>query len=163
MNEKIDKLRRLVFNEQKSLLKRKVLKGVRWLLLRHGRDLFDSRHKTRLENALKLNEPLMQAYYLKEDLGEIWNQVSMNEAEKVLELWVQQALDTKLTPMTEMAATVRAYRPLILNWYKHTISNGPVEGTNNKIKVLKRQAYGFRNDEFLTYKLYALHDKRLRI
>jgi transposase len=43
------------------------------------------------------------------------------------------------------------------------LSNGPVEGTNNKIKVLKRQAYGYRNEEFFTLKLYALHDKRLRI
>lgn len=62
-----------------------------------------------------------------------------------------------------MAATLRAYKPCILNWYKHTISNGPIEGTNNKIKVQERLAYEFRNDEFLTYKLYALHDKHLRI
>ena len=46
--------------------------------------------------------------------------------------------------------------------YDYPISNGPTEGIN-KIKVLKRQMYGFRNDEFFTLKLYALHDKRLRI
>ena len=51
----------------------------------------------------------------------------------------------------------------ILAWYDYPISNGPTEGINNKIKVLKRQMYGFRNDEFFTLKLYALHDKRLRI
>ena len=62
-----------------------------------------------------------------------------------------------------MAATLRAYKPFILAWHDHPISNGPIEGTNNKIKVLKRQMYGFRNDEFFTLKLYALHDKRLRI
>lgn len=45
----------------------------------------------------------------------------------------------------------------------YPISNGPTEGINNKLKVLKRQMYGFRNDEFFTLKLYALHDKRLRI
>ena len=74
-----------------------------------------------------------------------------------------QAIDSKVQPLIEMAATLKAYKPFILAWYDHTISNGKIEGTNNKIKVLKRQAYGYRNDEFFTLKLYALHDKRVRI
>lgn len=69
----------------------------------------------------------------------------------------------KIQPLVKMAATLRAYKPYILAWYDYPISNGPTEGINNKIKVLKRQMYGFRNDEFFTLKLYALHDKRLRI
>ena len=163
MNEKIDKLRRLLVNEEKDVNKRKVIKGTRWLLLRNGKDIFDDRFRTRLDNALNLNEPLMKAYYLKEDLYEIWNQLTKEEGEKVLDLWVQQAKDSKVQPLIEMAATLQAYKPFILAWYDHTISNGKIEGTNNKIKVLKRQAYGYRNDEFFTLKLYALHDKRVRI
>ena len=163
MNEKIDKLRRLLVNEEKDVNKRKVIKGTRWLLLRNGKDIFDDRFRTRLDNALNLNEPLMKAYYLKEDLYEIWNQLTKEEGEKVLDLWVQQAKDSKVMPLIEMAATLQAYKPFILAWYDHTISNGKIEGTNNKIKVLKRQAYGYRNDEFFTLKLYALHDKRVRI
>jgi transposase len=112
---------------------------------------------------LKLNEPLTAAYYLKEDLREIWNQCRKSDAEKVLDEWVQQALDAKVQPLTVMAKTLRTHKPYILAWYDYPLSNGPVEGTNNKIKVLKRQAYGYRNEEFFTLKLYALHDKRLRI
>lgn len=56
-----------------------------------------------------------------------------------------------------MANTLVAFKPYILAWYDHTISNGKTEGVNNKIKVLKRQAYGYRCDEFLTLKLYSVH------
>ena len=133
------------------------------MLLRNGQDMFDAEFKNRLENVLDMNEPLMIAYYLKEDLREIWNQLDKKEAEKVLLEWIKQANDSKIQPLVKMAATLRAYKPYILAWYDYPISNGPIEGINNKIKVLKRQMYGFRNDEFFTLKLYALHDKRLRI
>lgn len=163
MNEKIDLLRRQLVYVEKDVNKRKIVKGTRWLLLRNGRDIFDEKFKTRLDNALKMNEPLMTAYYLKEDLHEIWNQLDKEHAELVLDEWVRQATDSKIQPLVKMANTLRAYKPLILAWYDFPLSNGPTEGTNNKIKVLKRQAYGYRNDEFFTLKLYALHDKRLRI
>ena len=103
------------------------------------------------------------AYYLKEDLREIWNQTNKADAELVLNEWVRQAMDSKIQPLVKKASTLRAYKPYILAWYDYPISNGPTKGINNKIKVLKRQMYGFRNDEFFTLKLYALHDKRLRI
>lgn len=163
MNDKIDKLRRQTVHMEKDRNKRRVIKGTRWLLLRNGSDLFDQKFRTRLDNALNLNQPLMTAYYLKEDLREIWNQVCKADAEAVLDEWVSQARDSKLQPLREMANTLVAFKPYILAWYDHTVSNGKTEGVNNKIKVLKRQAYGYRCDEFLTLKLYSLHDKRLRI
>ena len=163
MNERIDQLRCQLWHAEKDVNKRKVIKGTRWILLRNGNDIFDAKHKTRLDNVLNLNEPLMIAYYLKEDLREIWNQTNKADAELVLNEWVRQAMDSKIQPLVKMASTLRAHKPYILAWYDYPISNGPTEGINNKIKVLKRQMYGFRNDEFLTLKLYALHDKRLRI
>ena len=163
MNEKIDKLRRLTMRTEKDVNKRRVIKGTRWLLLRNGSDIFDQKFRTRLDNALNLNQPLMTAYYLKEDLREIWNQLDKKNAETVLDEWVVQARDSKFQPLMEIANTLAAFKPYILAWYDHTISNGKTEGVNNKIKVLKRQAYGFRCNEFLTLKLYSLHDKRLRI
>ena len=163
MNEKLDQLRRQLWHAERDVNKRKVIKGTRWLLLRNGNDIFDHQHRNRLENALSLNKPLMTAYYLKEDLKEIWNQCCKDDAEKVLDEWVRQAFDAKIQPLAVMASTVRAYKPYILAWYDHYISNGRIEGINNKIKGLKRQIYGFRNDEYFTLRLYALHDRRLRI
>ena len=77
--------------------------------------------------------------------------------------YVKEAYEAKIRQLTKMAATVKAHKPFILAWYGHTIFNGKIEGINNKIKTMKRQAYGFRCDEFLTLKLFSLHDKRVRI
>jgi transposase len=59
-----------------------------------------------------------------------------------------------------MATTLSMYRSGILAYYDYPISTGPLEGTNNKIKTLKRQAYGFRDQEFFKLKIYALHRTR---
>lgn len=72
MNEKLDDIRRVQYNMEKDTNKRKVLKGTRYLLLGNGADIFDKEYKTRLDNALDMNRPLSQAYYLKEQLREIW-------------------------------------------------------------------------------------------
>ena len=68
MNEKLDDIRK------KDINKRKVLKGTRKLLLRNGADIFDKEYQTSLDKALDMNKPLSQAYYLKEQLREIWIQ-----------------------------------------------------------------------------------------
>ena len=85
MNEKLDLLRRQLWHVEKDVNKRKVIKGTRWLLLRNGNDIFDYVHRNRQENVLSLNRPLMIAYYLKEDLKEIWNQCSKQKAKAVLD------------------------------------------------------------------------------
>ena len=117
------------------------------MLLRNGRDVFDAEFRTRLDNVLNLNEPLMTAYYLKDDLREIWNQTSKQAAEGVFDEWVRQALDSKIQPIVKMAATLRAHIPYILAWYDYPISNGPIEEINNKVKVLKR--YGAQNETYM--------------
>ena len=57
----------------------------------------------------------------------------------------------------QFAKTLAAHRTGILAWYDHPISTGPLEGTNHKIKTMKRQAYGFRDLEFFKLKILALH------
>jgi transposase len=159
MNDAIDQIRRDVYRQEKDLNKRKVLKGTRWLLLRNGKDIFDANFRTRLDNALKLNEPLAQAYYLKESLKEIWMQVNKQEAETVMDDWIKQAKESKVPRLVKFAATLTAHKFGILAWYDHHISTGKVEGINNKIKTMKRQAYGYRDQEFFDLKILALHDK----
>ena len=122
---------------------------------------FDQQHKTRLDNALAMNEPLSKAYYLKEQLREIWSQISKEEAEAVLDDWVKQARESKIPQLMRMAATLLTHRRGILPWYDSHISTGKVEGIKNKIKVMKRNAYGFRDDRYFTLWLYALHDCRI--
>ena len=161
MNEKLDEIRRIQYHIEKDINKRKVLKGTRYLLLSNGVDIFDKEYKTRLDNALAMNKPLSQAYCLKEQLREIWTQVNKNNAEMVMLDWVKQAQESKVPQLVKMAATVMAHRTGILAWYDCHISTGKVEGINNKIKVLKRAAYGFRDERYFELRLYALHDCRI--
>lgn len=161
MNEKLDDIRRKVYSMEKDINKRKVLKGTRYLLLGNGADIFDKQHKTRLENALAMNEPLSKAYYLKEQLRQIWSQPMKAMAEKVLDDWIRQAEQSKITQLQKMAVTVKTYKKGILAWYDCHLSTGKVEGINNKIKVMKRNAYGFRDEKYFTLRLYALHDCRI--
>ena len=161
MNDKLDDIRRMVYNMEKDINKRKVIKGTRYLLLSNGEDVYDSKYNSRLENALEMNRPLSQAYYLKEQLREIWMQPDKEMAEDVLIDWVEQAMTSGIKQLLQMAATLMAHRSGILAWYDCRISTGKVEGINNKIKVMKRNAYGFRDDRYFKLRLYALHDCRI--
>ena len=161
MNEKLDDIRRKVYSMEKDINKRKVLKGTRYLLLGNGADIFDKQHKTRLENALAMNEPLSKAYYLKEQLRQVWSQPMKTMAEDVLDDWIRQAEQSKIAQLQKMAVTVKNYKKGILAWYDCHLSTGKVEGINNKIKVMKRNAYGFRDERYFTLRLYALHDCRI--
>ena len=161
MNEKLDDIRRKVYSMEKDVNKRKVLKGTRYLLLGNGADIFAKQHKTRLDNALAMNEPLSKAYYLKEQLRQIWMQPVKSMGEDVFDDWVRQAEQSKIPQLQKMAVTMRAYKTGILAWYDCHLSTGKVEGINNKIKVMKRNAYGFRDDKYFTLRLYALHECRI--
>ena len=60
-----------------------------------------------------------------------------------------------------MANTIERAKDGDLAYYDCRISTGKVEGINNKIKVMKRNAYGFRDERYFTLRLYALHDCRI--
>lgn len=79
------------------------------------------------------------------------------QAEVVLDDWVRLARESIIPQLMKMAATLLAYRRGILAWYDRHISTGKVEGINNKIKVIKRNAYGFRDECYFKLRLYALH------
>ena len=140
-----------------------MFKGTRYLLLRNGADIYDKEYKTRLENALAMNRPLSEGYYLKEKIREIWMQPDRKEAELVLLDWISQARESKVPQLMKMASTVMAHRTGILAWYDCNISTGKVEGINNKIKVLKRTAYGFRDERYFKLRLFALHDSHITL
>ena len=157
-NEKLSELRRELYREATNALQKQVLKGTRWLLLKNPENL-DRRHREpkRLREALKLNESLAAAYYLKEDLRELWNQPDKACAAAHLDFWILDAEWSGVRILMQFAKTLAVHRQGILAWYDYPISTGPLEGTNNKIKTMKRQAYGFRDLEFFKLKILALH------
>ena len=62
-----------------------------------------------------------------------------------------------------LVESLQAHRNGILAWYDYPISTGPLEGTNNKIKTLQRQAYGCRDHAFFKLKILALHESRPKL
>jgi transposase len=159
-NEKLSDLRRAVQREAEDMHK-KVLKGTRWLLLKNPEDLDPTKkEKERLDEALLLNRPLAMAYYLKEDLRQIWSQENKAAAETFLTDWVRRAEASGITIVKKFAHLLATHRSGILAWYDHPISTGPLEGTNNKIKTMKRQAYGFRDLEFFKLKILGIHQSK---
>ncbi len=90
-NEKLTNLRRKLYHEITHYQQCEALKGIRWILLKNPENLDESKHeKERLQKALDLNKPLAIAYYLKEDLRQLWKQKNKQQAETVL---VQRELD----------------------------------------------------------------------
>lgn len=161
LNDALSDLRRALYHEIKDKLGRQVLKGTRWLLLKRPANLDPRRdEKKRLEEALRLNAALATAYYLKEELYEFWEQEDYYEAERFLLQWIESAEATKIHHLVKFAQTLRVHWSGLLNYYDYPISSGPLEGTNNKIKTMQRQAYGYRDQEFFQLKLYALHKAR---
>jgi transposase len=160
-NDKLSDLRRDLHREATDQLQKDVLKGTRWLLLENPTNLDKTKgEKERLHEALKLNEPLYTAYYLREDLSRIWLQPNKKEATAILNAWIEKATSSGIKMLMTMAKTLSAYRSGILAYYDFPISTGPLEGTNNKIKTMKRQAYGFRDMEFFKLKIMAIHETR---
>lgn len=119
--------------------------------------------KTRLEEALALNKSLATAYYLKEDLRQFWEQPGKTFATLFLDGWLRRAEASGIKRMQQMARTLAAHRSGLLAYYDVMITSGPMEGTNNKIKTMKRQAYGFRDKEFFKLKILAIHESRYEL
>ena len=161
LNEKLTALRRDLYRQATDDLHKKVLKGTRWLLLKNPENLDPVRGEPgRLREALRLNEALSAAYYLKEDLRQIWEQLGKFPARLKLLDWYHQAQGSGVRHLQEFARTLLAHADGILAWYDHPISNGPLEGVNNKIKTMNRQHYGLRDPDFFRLKLYHLHQTK---
>jgi transposase len=160
-NDKLSELRRDLHRQLTDTMQKNALKGVRWLLLKRAEHLDESRREPeRLQEALRLNEPLALAYYLKDELNEIWEQDDQETAQALLMDWILYAESTGIRMLQQFAKTLRFHASGILAYYDHPISTGPLEGTNNKIKTLQRQAYGYRDQEFFRLRILALHVTR---
>jgi len=160
-NDKLSAFRRELFRSLVDDDERRLLKGTRWLLLKNPENLDPQMNeRERLQDALNLNTPLTTAYYLKEDLRQIWQQKSKAVARLVLNDWIGRADASGIAMLQQFARTLEEHREGILAYYDYPISTGPLEGVNNKIQTMKRQAYGFRDLELFKLKILAIHQSK---
>ena len=83
---------------------------------------------------------------LKEALREVYRKRWRQEATVALRSWIREAEESGLRPFRRTAATLRRWHKEVLNYWRYPLTNALVEGKHNRIKVLKRRAYGDRND-----------------
>ena len=147
-NDRLSDFRRELFREAEGPLGKKVLKGTRWLILKNPENLDEKKgERVRLEEALRINQPLATAYYMMEEFRHFWNQESVEAATRFLDDWCLRAEASTLSVLKKMASTFRMHRTGPLNDHRCPISTGPLEGLNN----------GYRDQEFFELRIYTIH------
>jgi transposase len=140
--------------KQLSPGRRKYFKRSRTLLNKRYEFLSDEQ-KQQVDIMLFSSEILSSAYWLKENFLNIMDCKDSNNARKQLSDWVMAASNSNINRFADCAKTIVHWSTGILNSFDCTYTNGFTEGCNNKIKVLKRNAYGYRN--FSRFRNRILH------
>jgi transposase len=161
LNDMVDKVRRTEYarREGEGL---KLLKGHRFLLLRNFGNL-DGEQKSTLKTLLDVNQPLAVAHSMKEQFRCFWDCGSRAEGVFFLCRWFTEAINSGIQALMKTARTLLDRAEGLLSYFDHRIDNGKAEGINNKIKVLKRRAYGFRDQQYFKLRLYHLHKKEYQL
>ena len=134
---------------------RKIVKSSRWLLLRNKRNLRRPQDRVRLKELLAANRRLMTVYVLKDDLKQLWRYRYPGSARKFWKSWYSRAMRSRIEPLKRFARNLKPYLRGILAHCHYPLHTSVLEGINNKIKVLKRMAYGFRDDDYFFLKIRA--------
>lgn len=125
----------------------------RFLLLKKKSKLSDKQSVT-LKRLCDLNEPIYKAMLLKDDFLQIYECENIDEAKQHIADWADRALFSGLKPFIELACSIIGKMQYILNWFKKKISSAISEGFNNKIKRLKRMAYGYKDIDYFKLKIH---------
>ena len=140
---------------------RKEVKQSRWLLLRNRENLKDGQ-AVQLQELLAANQPLATVYVLKDALKDIWYAPSVREGWRRWRTWLRHARDSGLAPLQRFARNLRKYARGILASAQFHMNTSVLEGVNNRIKVIKRMAYGFRDSAYFFLKIKAAFPGKAR-
>lgn len=142
-------------NDPKTRARRRVIKGTRWLLLRNRENLTNPADRVRLRELLQANRALFVVYVLKDDLKQLWRFRYPNAAHRFWRQWYRRAVASRIPALMAFARNLAVRVDGIISHCRYPLHTGLLEGINNKIKVLKRMAYGFRDDAYFFLKIRA--------
>ncbi len=145
LNKAVDEVRRALVRKLSGPQK-DLIKGTRFVLLKNPWN-HTPKQKRALHALVRSNSPLSRAWYLKEDFQRFWDYVREHPARRHLKAWLWWASHSRLAPFQEFARMIRDHLDGILAWTTLRISNGALEGMNNKVKLVSHRSYGFRNDQ----------------
>ena len=131
------------------------MKGSRWLLLRNRQNIRKREDRVKLRELLQANESIATVYLLRDDLKHLWEYRREGNAQRFWEQWYERAQASGIAPLIKFATAMKKRLHGILahcGWPLHT---SLIEGMNNKIKVIKRMAYGLRDNDYFFLKIRA--------
>jgi transposase len=147
VNEDLDK----IIRQSKKRFKHLKMKNAKYLLLRNKSDL-DEEQVVQVEQLLSCSQRLRESYRLKESFRDIFERRQTCEEGRIqIEEWIKKG--ERL--YCDSIKTIKNHLDGICNYFINRTTSGVMEGINNKIKLIKRQAYGFTNFENLRIRLLA--------
>lgn len=133
---------------------RQVVKGARWLLLKNRSSLAPGQD-VQLKELLAANRALFVVHVLRDALKDLWAYRHTGYAQRAWRSWYAKAMRSRIEPLKRFARNLKPYLPGILAHCQFPLGTNLIEGINNKIKVIKRMAYGFRDDAYFFLKIRA--------
>lgn len=138
-----------------------VFKGTKYLLLKNKRNITKKEQRAHLKRLLKLNRTLSQVMILKDELKMLWTYRYRTSASQAIARWCTMARSVGHPMVEKFARRVERFAYGILNHCEYPIHTSKLEGVNNKIKVIKRKAYGFHDLEYFKLKVIQAFDTKL--
>lgn len=144
MNRQVDELRKILQMGGTSSTRR-----TNKMLLLKGKENLTEEEKVELKKMFSVRkyEALTHAYFVKEKVREMYRSKSKKEAERKLDMLLSQLEFYEVGKVAEMRNTLLRWKPYILNFFESGTTNSFLEGCHNKMKLIKRLSYGFRNLE----------------
>lgn len=150
--EVVDRVRVRESKRQETEEGRKLIKGSRYLLLKNRPNLRPDQ-RVQLRELLAANEVLNTIYVLKDQLKQIWRYRYPAWARQALHTWCDLAEASGIPELGTFGRNLRRHEEGIVSHCRYAIHTSRLEGINNKIKVIKRQAYGFRDQDYFILKI----------
>ena len=151
ITEAVDKVRRQEFAKA-DVETRKKYKKKRFLILKRGKRL-DKEKQESLNALMAENERLYQAYLLKEQALDVFDERDEDNARKRLDKWFENVKEAGISQFDSVVITIKSYLYGISNFFKYRLTNAASEAFNNKINIIKRRAYGFHDLEYFKLKI----------
>jgi transposase len=157
-SDAVDQVRRGLVRNEDDPERKRAIKGSRFALLRSEWNL-TVEDRGKISEIQQSNRSLYRAYLLKEALAHLFGYQQAGRAKKALKEWLSWASRSRLRPFLRVARTIRKYRDGILAYIDYRLTNGPVEGINNRMRTVARRAFGFHSAEALISMLFLCCSK----
>ena len=157
LNNTVDAVRLLELNKARKENNTELIKLTnckqRFILFKN-KNKMTKNQKQYLEQLCEINKPIYEAMLLKESFLQIYSYTKIRDAIHHFVKWIRETEKSELEAFKHLAKSFRSKFKYIMNWFKRKVSSAISEGINNKIKRLKRMAYGYKDIEYFKLKIH---------